>query len=190
MPPWLTLDRALALAGLLGLFIVGVVTLTLIAGAAGDGGEEEAAATASPTATATASPTPTPTPTPVPLTPEQRAQRRAAADVMRRQGYEPVSLRAYHPDQTLRVMLGEPSAQTQAAGVPDGRRAFFFVGDTLIGTDAPEVSTELRIARQTDNSASLLYGLETGEDARVRFVWDGTSLAPRTPVPPADQRQQ
>lgn len=189
MPDWLTFERALALAGLLGLLIVGISIVSLIASAGGDEPEREVAA-ATPTPTRTPSPTPTPTPTPVPLTPEQKAERRAAAEQVRNQGYEPVSLRAYHPDQTLRVLLGEPSDATQAAGVPEGRRAFFFVGDQSIGTDTIDVSSDLKIARQTDRSVTLVYGLDTGEDARIRFVWDGTALTPRTPIPPVDQRQQ
>ncbi|HEX8101837.1 MAG TPA: hypothetical protein VF533_04450 [Solirubrobacteraceae bacterium] len=192
MPPWLSLDRILALAGLAGLLVVGVIALSMLAGIGDDdgGAETEAAATATPTPTRTPEPTPTPTPTPTPLTAEERAERSAAADQIRQQGYEPVSLRTYHPDQDLRVMLGEPSDATRAAGVPEGRRAFFFVGDSFIGTDASEVSSDLQIARQTRRSTTLLYGLDTGEDARVRFVWDGTSLAPQSEIPPADQRQE
>jgi hypothetical protein len=192
-PGWLTRERALALAGLLGLLAVGVACLVLIARAVGGGEDEDTVAatpTATPTATRTPRPTPTPTPTPVPLTPEQLVQRRAAADQLRQQGYEPVSLRAYHPDQTLRVLLGAPSAATRAAGVPKGRRAFFFVGDAFVDTDAQEVSTDLRIGRQTENTVTLRYGLDSGQRTSVRFRWDGTALAPQSPVPPADQRQQ
>ena len=196
VPGWLTRDRALALAGLIALLAVAVASLVMIAGAAGGGDEEEVAATATPTPTPTPTPkptpkpTPTPTPTPVPLTPEQLVQRRAAADQLRQQGYEPVSLRAYHPDQTLRVLLGSPSSATRAAGVPEGRRAFFFVGDAYVDTDAPEVSSDLRIIRQTENTVTLRYGLDTGENATVRFRWDGATLAPQSVVPPAVQRQE
>jgi hypothetical protein len=188
----LTRDRVLALAGLLVLLGVGVASLVMIARAAGGGGEEEPATTqaATTTPTPTPEPTPTPTPTPVPLTPEELAQRRAAADVLRGQGFEPVSLKAYHPDQTLRVLLGAPTAATRTAGVPRGRRAFFFVGEAYVDTDAQEVSSDLRIARQTENTVTLRYGLDTGERTSVRFRWDGATLAAQSLVPPADQRQR
>jgi hypothetical protein len=190
-PAWLTRDRALALTGLLALLAVAVTCIVMIAGAAGGGEEQEVAATPTPAATSTPTPkpTPTPTPTPVPLTAEQLVARRAAADQLRQQGYEPVSLKAYHPDQTLRVLLGSPSAATRAAGVPEGRRAFFFVGEAYVDTDAPEVSSDLRIVRQTENTVTLRYGLDTGEKATVRFRWDGATLAPRQAVPPAALRQ-
>ncbi len=185
-PNWLTRERGLALAGLFGLFVVGVICLAMILSAGGDDGEQAAAAPAATAApTQAPSPTPTPTPTPVPLTPAQRAERRAAADQVRQQGYEPVSLKAYHPDQNLRVLLGEAEGAAAAAG----RRAFFFVDGQFIGTDATEPSAELRISKQTNNTVTLRYGLNTGEEARVRFKWEAGTLSPQTPIPPALQRQ-
>lgn len=193
-PDWLTRPRAFALAALAGLFLVAIISLSMILGAGGGDDEQptvaaEETAAATPEATPTPTPTATPEPTPVPLTPEQRAEREAAADQVEAQGYEPVNLRAYHPDQTLRVLLGEPSVATRAAGVAEGRRAFFFVGGDYIGTDAAEPSAELRILDQTQNTVTLRYGLSTGEDARVRFKWADGSLAPQQAVPPAAARQ-
>jgi hypothetical protein len=192
VPPGSRRDRALALAGLAGLFVVAAVCVSLVLGA---GSSDEpaaggtAAATATQTPTATPSPTPTPKPTPPPLTAEQRAQRSAAADQVRAQGFDPVSLRAYHPDQTLRVLLGEPTDAALAAGARAGRRAFFFVGDSFVRTDAEEVSAELRIVKQTERTVTLRYGLIDGQNATVRFKWDGTALTPQTVVPLAEQRQ-
>ena len=192
-PEWLTRPRAFALAGLAGLFLVGIISLAMILSAGGGDGEEPTAAVgetaATPEATPTPTPTPTPKPTPVPLTPEEREERSAAADQVEAQGYEPVNLRAYHPDQTLRVLLGEPTIATRAAGVAQGRRAFFFVGGDYIGTDAAEPSTELRILDQTENTVTLRYGLNTGADARVRFKWADGTLTPQQVVPPAAERQ-
>lgn len=183
------MERALALLGLLGLFLVAGVCATMIAGAAdGEDGDVPTQAPVAATPASVPDPTPTPAPTPVPLTPEQRSQRRAAARAVREQGFEPVSLKAYHPDQTLRVLVGETSATSRANGVPDGRRAFFFVGDGFIGTDAPEPSARLRIARQTENTVTLGYRLTGGEETRVRFRWNGGALVPQSPVPPAPQR--
>jgi hypothetical protein len=181
MPPWLSLSRALALSGVAGLFVVGFLALTMILGAGSEGDGERAAS--APTATATATPEPTatprPEPTPEPLTAAERRQRKAAAEQLRQQGYAPVNLRHYHPDQTLRVLLGDGEV---------GRRAFFFVGDTFLGTDASESSRKVRIVRQSRTAVTLEYGLSTGDKQRVRFRWNGTALAPETPVPPADQR--
>lgn len=190
-PDWFTRERGLALAGLLGLFVAGVVALAMILGVGGEEGAGRVAAVPAATATPTPTPTPTatPTPTPVPLTPEERAERRAAAEQLRAQGFAPVSLKAYDPDQTLRVLLGEPAPAAQAAGAPAGRRAFFFVGGQFIGTDASEPSAELRILDQTENTVTLRYGLNTGGSARVRFKWAGGTLAPQSPIPPAAQRQ-
>lgn len=195
MPTGLTRDRLLAGAGLAGLLVVGAVCVSLVLGI-GDPGDGEdgagrvAAATATPTPSPTPTPTPTPKPTPTPLTAEQREQRSAAAEQVQAQGFEPVSLRAYHPDQTLRVLLGERDEATAvAAGGAPGRRAFFFVGGEFIGTDVTDASTSLRIRTQTERTVTLQYRLDTGERSSVRFRWDGTSLAPQTPVPPIDQRQ-
>jgi hypothetical protein len=191
--PRLTLERALAVLGLLGLFLVAGICASMIAGAAG---EDEPSPTRAAEATSTREPEPEPTatpkpePTPVALTPQQRAQRRAAARVVREQGFDPVSLKAYHSDQTLRVLLGETSATSRANGVPAGRRAFFFVGDTFVDTDAPEPSTSLQIIRQTENTVTLSYGLAGGAKTRVRFRWDGGALGAQSPVPPAPQRLQ
>lgn len=193
MTSGLTRDRLLALAGLAGLFLVGIVCLVLLLGAGGgdeEGGGEVAAGTATATPTPTPTATATPKPTPPPLTPEQREQRSAAADQVRTQGFEPVSLRAYKPDRTLRVILGErdETAAAAAGGAP-GRRAFFFVGDAYIGTDVSDASTTLAVARQSERTVTLRYGLTTGESESVRYAWDGTNLTPQSAIPPVDQRQ-
>lgn len=189
--PRLSLERALALLGLIGLFMTAGIAASMIAGAT-DKDVEDTAPTATEAATPTPKPkrTPKPTPTPVPLTSEERAQRRAAAELVRGQGFDPVSVKAYHPDQTLRVILGETSAATRANGVAAGRRAFFFVGDSFIETDAQEPSASLRVVRQTENTVTLGYGLTDRGQARVRFRWDGGSLAAQSPVPPFARRQQ
>ncbi|MBA2517848.1 MAG: LppP/LprE family lipoprotein [Solirubrobacterales bacterium] len=191
--PWLSLQRALAVLGLLGLFLVAGVCVNMIVGAAGGRGNDAATtrgATVASTPSRRSDRTPTPAPKPAPLTRQELAQRRAAAQVVRQQGFDPISLKAYHSHQTLRVLLAESSATSQANGVPAGRRAFFFVGDSFIEADAPEPSSKLQIARQTENTVTLAYGLTAGEEIRVRFRWDGSALAPRSPVPPAPQRLQ
>ena len=56
---------------------------------------------------------------------------------------------------------------------------------------------ELRLAKQGDLQVSLAYGIyapgdasdkPTGGPVRVRFKWDGATLAPVDPLPPPEQR--
>lgn len=184
----LSVERGLALLGLLGLFLVAGICVSLVTQAAGEEDESDATPGASATATPTRESKPKPKPKPTPLTAQERAQRSAAAQLVRGQGFDPVSRKAYHPDQTLRVMLGESSTGSRSSGVAAGRRAFFFVGDSFIQSDAQEPSAKLRIVRQTENTVTLGYGLTSGGEARVRFEWDGSALGPQRPVPPAAQR--
>ena len=186
----LTRERMLALAGVAGLLLVGLISLILVVGAAGGDDEEEEVAV-QPTATATATPTatPTPSPTPVPLTPQQRAEREAAAEVVTSRGFEVVRLRDYDPRKTLRVLIGRTTT--------DAHMAFFFVNGDYIGNDSTDTSARLRVARQGDLRVTLAYDIyapgdepdrPTGGPVRVRFTWDGTQLAPQDPVPPPEQR--
>ena len=189
-PHNLTPERILALAGVGGLLLVGLISLILVVGAAGgDDGEEEVAA--QPTATATPSPTPTPkpTPTPIPLTPEQKAERQAAADVVASRGFEVVRLKDYDPRKTLRVLIGRTTSGSHLA--------FFFVNGDYIGNDAQDPSAALRVAKRGDLQVTLAYGIyapgdaadkPTGGPVRVRFMWDGTRLTPQDPLPVPEQR--
>ena len=167
----ITRERALALAGVAGLLIVGLWCLIMIVSAFSGDDEPEIQA-AAPTATATPKPTPTPKPkpTPVPLTPEGRAAREAAAKLVRDRGFEPVRLRDYDPRRKLRVMLGQDTA--------GNRLAFFFVDDLYIGNDRSGASPELKVKRAGNIQVTLTY-----DDTDVRFKWNGTSLAPQDPLP-------
>src|SRR4051812_37468 len=97
--------RVVALAGVAGLLLVGIVSLLLIVGAAGNDDENtpvaESTATATPKPTATA----TPKPTPVPLTTAQKEERRAAAEVVKSRGFTVVRMRDYDPRKTLGVLI-------------------------------------------------------------------------------------
>ena len=189
----LTRERALALAGLAGLLLVGLVTLLLIVGAASGEDEQSAQLPPSrPTATPKPKPTTTPKPTPTPLSAEQKLERSAAADQMRNQGFEPVSLKTWKPELTLRVLIGRP-----AGGEQGGKRAFFFVGEQLVGTDSPNPTQRLKVYRNTMTQVILRYTLyesgnkpccPKGGTADVRFKWDGASLVTRDPVPPPSAR--
>lgn len=168
----ITPERALAVAGVTALLIVGLVSLVMIASAF-DGDDEPEFEAAAPTATPTPEPTatPKPKPTPVPLTPEGRAAREAAAKVVRDRGFEVVRLRDYDPRRKLRVLLGADQA--------GNRLAFFFVDDLYIGNDRSRVSPRLKVRRAGNIQVTLTYDGETD----VRFKWDGGRLAPQDPLP-------
>ena len=166
-----TRARALAVAGVSGLMLVALACLIMIA-AAFDG-DDETEVTARPAATSTPKPTPTakPKPTPVPLTPEQRAARDAAVQLVESKGFEVVRKRDYDPRRKLRVLIGEDTA--------GGRLAFFFVDGTYIGNDRSSSSPDLKVKRAGNLQVTLTY--EGATD--VRFKWDGSSLTPQDPLP-------
>ena len=168
----ITRERALAIAGVTGLMIAGLLTLVWIVSAISGDDEPEITASA-PTATSTPKPTPTakPEPTPVPLTPEGRAAREAAAQTVRDKGFEPVRLRDYDPRRKLRVMLGRDTS--------GARMAFFFVDDLYIGNDRTRTSPELKVKRAGNIQVTLTYDGTTD----VRFKWDGNRLVPQDPLP-------
>lgn len=164
-------QRALAVAGVAGLMIVGLIMLVMIASAFD--GDDEPEVAAGPAATSTPEPTPTarPKPTPVPLTPDQRAARKTAAQLVESKGFEVVRLRDYDPRRKLRVLIGEDTA--------GGRLAFFFVDDTYIGNDRTSSSPELKVKRAGNIQVTLTYGGDTD----VRFRWNGSALEPQDPLP-------
>ena len=127
------------------------------------------------------------------LTNAQRASRDAAVTQLRSQGFEPVALADYKPRQSLRVLIGRPKASTGVRG----RRAFFFVREEYLGTDAAEPSLRVRVLRQRDGVVTLNYTLfspgdkpskPTGGTARVRFAIADGRLIPRDPLPPVASR--
>jgi LppP/LprE lipoprotein len=114
----------------------------------------------------------------------------AAAAIVRAHGFTPNRLSDYHPDQTLRVLLGTRS------GSGDGydQRAFFFLEGRYLGTDAKEPSAALRIVAQSDTEVALAYQLYRhgdplccpgGGQAVVHFQLDNGKLATREQIPPA-----
>ena len=87
------------------------------------------------------------------------------------------------------MLLGvSPASGTRA------EQAFFFVGDTFIGTDTKDPSASIEVAAQDGNSVTLSYGLyrpadqidvPTGGTAEVTYRWDGSRLTPEDPIPSA-----
>jgi hypothetical protein len=126
------------------------------------------------------------------LTRAQRRARNAALAVLTQEGFEPVRLADYDPRAELRVLLGLPATDDDGP-----RRALFFVDREFIGYDSESASASLQVVRAGDRSVMLRYGLYAPEDerccpsggyARVRFRWDGTSLAPVDEIPPPLER--
>jgi hypothetical protein len=118
------------------------------------------------------------------LSAAQLAARTDAISVLRTRGYVAVNPAAYNPRHVLRVLIGYQS------GNPLGpRRAFFFVGTRFIGNDAADGSSSLKLKQSGKRWATLAYGVFApggkvpSNTAKVRFAWDGSSLAPQGAIP-------
>jgi hypothetical protein len=118
---------------------------------------------------------------PAGLTARQKAARRAAVATLTEQGYDPVRLADWRPDNDLRVLIGR--ADTGAM------RAFFFVKREFVGNDDASSSTKLRVAKVGDEAITLAYGVSTGGTEKVKFEWvDGTLQPTGGTVPPSTVR--
>src|SRR4051794_24533702 len=127
------------------------------------------------------------------LTNAQRASRAAAVAQLRRQGFEPVSVSTYKPRQALRVLIGRPKASTTVRG----RRAFFFLREQYIGTDAATPSARLKVAHQGGGQITLAYTRYAVGDkpccpsdgtVKVRFAMGDGRLQPLDVIPPVAAR--
>jgi hypothetical protein len=115
------------------------------------------------------------------LTKSQRADRRAAVGTLTEQGFEPVRLKDWRPNNDLRVLIGETDTGAM--------RAFFFVKRDFVGNDDVSTSSQLRVSTVGDEAITLAYGLSTGGTEKVRFEWvDGTLQATGGTVPPSTLR--
>ena len=187
--------RAIWLVATLGLLGVGVaVVLTLTRDSDSSKAKETFAPTATATATAVAKNRKEKGPAAPRLTNAQKESRSAAVGQMRSQGFEPVAVSTYDPRQPLRVLIGRPKASS--TGVR-GRRAFFFVREQYLGTDAISPSLRLRVAGQKGSQITLAYTrLAAGDKpccpsdgtVKVRFKLDGERLTPMDAIPPAAAR--
>jgi hypothetical protein len=128
----------------------------------------------------------TPAPPPDPRAPLSLAR---AEQTLAARGYAPLGERDWRPDQSLKVLLG-----VSRSADPRAELAFFFVGDTFIGTDTKDPSGQLEVAAQGGDSVTLGYGLYAASDpidapsagsAEVTYRWDGSRLAPQDPIPSA-----
>ena len=83
-----------------------------------------------------------------------------ALALLKAKGYTANETSQYHPNQTLRVLVG-----TQTGSSDDyGQQAFFFVGGRYIGTDTKEPSATVSVVSQSDTEVTLGYPLYRSGD--------------------------
>jgi len=109
----------------------------------------------------------------------------AAEAVVRARGFTVSAASDYHPDQTLRVLVGSRSGAAEG----NGQQAFFFVDGRYIGTDAKQPSASVHVVSQGDTEVALAYALSGGGQATVRFQLNNGKLAPLGEIPSASARQ-
>jgi hypothetical protein len=107
-------------------------------------------------------------------------------------GYQVNTAVNYNPAGTLHVLTGfqVPTADAR------NQNAFFFAdGAQFLGTDTADTSAAIDVIDQTSDTVTLSYTLYNPDDpmvaptagtANVRFFFDGVSLTPLDPIPPAD----
>lgn len=164
--------------------------LLALAGCGGDDAPTGAVTeTTTVTETVTAPATTGTTPAPQP-DPDASMSLQAAEQVLDERGFATLTERDWRPDQPLKVLLGIRRATDE----PRALQAFFFVGDTFIGTDTKDPSGSIEVSDQDGDAVTLAYGLyrpadsiddPTGGAAEVTYVWDGARLEPQDPIPPA-----
>lgn len=112
---------------------------------------------------------------------------------MRAHGYTPNDTSQYHPNQTLRVLVGTHAG----SGDGYGQRAFFFVGGRYIGTDTSQPSATIRVVSQSDTEVTLAYPLyrandalccPSGGEAKVGFQLNNGRLTPLQAIPAASSQ--
>jgi LppP/LprE lipoprotein len=96
---------------------------------------------------------------------------------MRARGFTTNDTSTYHPNQTLRVLVGTGSSSGR------GQQAFFFVNGKYIGTDTKQPSASIRVVNQSDTEVTLAY-----PHASVRFQLDNGKLTPLDRIPPVSAR--
>jgi LppP/LprE lipoprotein len=113
----------------------------------------------------------------------------AALAVVRAHGYTASDTTDYHPNQTLRVLVGTGSHTNDGYA----RQAFFFLDGRYLGTDASSPSAQISVVTQNDTEVTLAYRLYRPNDplccpgggqARVRFQLNNGRLIPLDPIPP------
>jgi len=117
-----------------------------------------------------------------------------ALAAVRAHGYTPGNSSEYHPEQTLRVLVGT------RAGSVDGydEQAFFFLGERYLGTDSSQASASVHVISQSDTEVTLGYALyrpgdslccPSGGEAHVTYQLNNGALAPTETIPPVSERR-
>jgi LppP/LprE lipoprotein len=123
------------------------------------------------------------------LTDAQKAARRAAVTTLKEQGFTPVRVAQWHPEHTLRVLIGRDETGAE--------RAFFFVRRKFVGNDDSTASASVRVATARPNGVTLTYRLfgpvdqaccPKGERVKVTFRWKDGTLTPADEIPAAFER--
>jgi len=113
----------------------------------------------------------------------------AALAVVRANGYVAKNTSDYHPNQTLRVLIGTGASSNDGYD----KQAFFFVDSHYIGTDSARPSATVSVASQSDTEVTLAYSLyrpgnplccPSGGQAKVRFQLNNGHLEPLEEIPP------
>lgn len=116
-----------------------------------------------------------------------------ALAVVKAHGYTAGDASDYHPDQTLRVLVGTRTG----SGDGYGQQAFFFVGGRYIGTDTRDPSASVKVVAQSDTEVTLAYPLyrphdplccARGGQATVRFQLNNGHLVPLGTIPPVNSQ--
>jgi hypothetical protein len=114
-----------------------------------------------------------------------------AVAALEARGYTPQETSQYHPNQTLRVLVGTATG----SGDGYGQQAFFFVGNRYIGTDTKDPSATVKVLAQSDTEVTLAYPLyrsgdpladPSGGEATVHFQLDDGKLTALQTIPPAN----
>jgi LppP/LprE lipoprotein len=117
----------------------------------------------------------------------------AAEALVRAHGYTPEDPSDYHPNQTLRVLIGVGANSNQGFD----RLAFFFVDGRYIGTDSTQPSAQVSVVAQSDTEVTLAYSLYRSGDplccpgggqAKVRFQLNNGQLQSLDSIPPVSSK--
>jgi LppP/LprE lipoprotein len=114
-----------------------------------------------------------------------------ATATVRAHGYTPNDPAEYHPEQTLRVLVGTQAGSNDGYG----QQAFFFVSGHYLGTDTKLPSATVKVASQADTEVTLAYPLyrkgdslssPSGGQAHVTFQLNNGKLVALGKIPPAE----
>lgn len=110
--------------------------------------------------------------------PEPTGGIEAAVFRVSKAGYAVTDRATYDDQATLRVLIGTGGGKQQA---------FFFKGESYLGTDTSEPSRGIAVVTHDDTMVTLRYLFRAGH-ADVRFALDNGKLVPLDKIPPANAR--